>query len=118
MALTQDEREKYNNIIQALYGGAVSSSPDQITDDVADVVNTILNSATECSKAVTITATLIELLFPPSGIIDFTVAVIKTGYNAISDWIDQCQNNQIATACLDSAKLNWRSPLQMALLGI
>lgn len=51
MALTQQEKENYHQLIQEIYDGAVQSSPSQITEEVTDVVNTILNEVVNCSKA-------------------------------------------------------------------
>lgn len=118
MALTQEERETYHELVQRLYGGTVSSSPSQITEDVADIVNTILDEAVECSKAVAITQALISLLFPSTSVISFTKNLVKTGYSAIMDWLAASEGNEAATACIESAKLNWRSRLELALLGM
>lgn len=118
MSPNQDDREKYHALIQQLYGEVINSSPSQIDENVVDVINTILNSAVECSKAVAITPSLIQLLFPSASAIQFTVSIVRTGFDAISSWIEASQDNQIAISCLESAKINWRSTLEMALLGI
>lgn len=34
------------------------------------------------------------------------------------NWIDAIQGNRIYSICLSQAKINWKSPLQLALLGI
>lgn len=44
--------------------------------------------------------------------------IVTSGLQAIFNWIDAIQGNRIYSICLAQAKLNWKSPLQLALLGI
>jgi hypothetical protein len=112
MAITEEEKQAYNDLIQNLYDGSLNSSPEMISQEVIDIVNTIL------TKAIAITEELINLLFPSGTLGRLTKDIVTSGLQAIFNWIDAIQGNRIYSICLAQAKLNWKSPLQLALLGI
>ena len=118
MAITEEEKQAYNDLIQNLYDGSLNSSPEMISQEVIDIVNTILTEAIECSKAIAITEELINILFPSGTLGRLTKDIVTSGLQAIFNWIDAIQGNRIYSICLAQAKLNWKSPLQLALIGI
>jgi hypothetical protein len=118
MALTNDQKAYYHQTIQNLYGGVVYSSPGMITESVADVVNTILDEAMECSKAFAVTEQLLNFLYPSGTFGDLTYDLFEGAYEAITNWIKVIETNRVYEACINTAKLNYRTPLELALLGI
>jgi hypothetical protein len=45
MAITEEEKQAYNDLIQNLYDGSLNSSPEMISQEVIDIVNTILTES-------------------------------------------------------------------------
>ncbi len=88
MAITEEEKQAYNDLIQNLYDGSLNSSPEMISQEVIDIVNTILTEAIECSKAIAITEELINLLFPSGTLGRLTKDIVTSGLQAIFNWID------------------------------
>jgi len=118
MALTNDQQAAYHAMIQKLYGGVVYSTPSMITDSVASVVNTILDEAIECSKAFVITEELIGYLYPVGTFAGLTRDLVESARSVLENWVEVISGNRIYEACINTAKLNHRTPLELALLGI
>lgn len=141
--MTNEERQMYVSIIKKLYGNTISVSDDQISDEVAEIVNNILVSIRTCtgnlgiftsivqgvadglrSVAEFVTFNLIhDILTGKVGQNNF-VSSLKESFGTafvisfVTTWTDILLNNKQSTICVNTAKLNWKSALAIALLGI
>lgn len=52
MALTYEEKQDIADTIKVIFKGAVPATPNQITDEVADMVTKIINEIAVCSKRI------------------------------------------------------------------
>mgnify|MGYP000447246408 CR=1 FL=1 len=62
MSLSAEDKQKYHEIIQSVWSGSVSSTPSQITEEVADIVDTVINETYSCSENFAGTLTLLAAI--------------------------------------------------------
>ena len=139
--MTLQEREMYVAIIKKLYGTTVYVDESQITDEVVDIVETILKEIRSCSVNLGIFISVVQGLADalqataealPEEIIEdmlrdqdlswirnmrsnCTEAFVES---FVTTWIDLLTGNKQSIICVNTAKLNWKSALAIALLGI
>lgn len=139
--MTLQERQMYVNIIKKLYGTTIYVDESQITDEVVEIVETILKEIRNCTKNLGIFISIVQGLADalqatgealPEEIIDdmlkdqnlewirnmrknFTEAFVES---FVTTWINILTGAQQSTICVNTAKLNWKSALAIALLGI
>ncbi|CAF4080045.1 unnamed protein product, partial [Rotaria sordida] len=118
--LDSTDRDNYHNLIQKIWSGVVRSSPSQINNQCVNIVNTILDTVMECSKRMALTQHLYEELyaiafFRPPNISKVIYKIVK---EFILAWMEASRNENVYQACLNTAKLQWRSPIELALLGL
>lgn len=139
--MTLQEREMYVVLIKKLYGTTVYVDESQITDEVVDIVETILKEIRSCSVNLGIFISVVQGLADalqataealPEEIIEdmlrdqdlswirnmrsnFTEAFVES---FVTTWIDLLTGNKQSIICVNTAKLNWKSALAIALLGI
>lgn len=148
MALTLDERQEYVDIIKALYGSSMYVDESQITDEVADIVETILLEIRSGTMYMGIFATVVNAVVggmvavleslgfgtAPSRVAfveealkdplkDWVKKKVQTfgkGFakSMFKQWKDILMGNLQSKAVVNSAALNWKSALAIALLGI
>ena len=112
------DRQNYHEMIQSIWSGAVRSSPSQINQECVQIVNTVLYSAVQCSDRLPYTEALLRAVYGGSKPSSITSLAIKTFSVAFKGWIKSVSNDRLYQACLNSARLPWRSPIEIALLGI
>lgn len=138
--LTNIEKQMYATAIGHLFGGAVTATPEQITKEIADDVDIMIKEIAGCSEAVQnfafslfynfvlawVPGKAVEYVFDHvpqnvytmlgqwyvSGQVDETVESI------IGDWVANLIRNRRFIGCIYQARANWRSKIQMALMGI
>lgn len=139
--MTLQERQMYVNIIKKLYGTTIYVDESQITDEVVEIVETILKEIRNCTKSLGIFISIVQGLADalqataealPKEIIEdmlkdqdlewirnmrknFTEAFVES---FVTTWINILTGAQQSTICVNTAKLNWKSALAIALLGI
>lgn len=115
MSLTSTEKQRYSQLIQNLWNGSVSSSTSQISEDVADIVDTVIDEIHNCSDAFAGTLAFIAAI---GGTWLLPRKIIKDYYNALNDWISDVEGSITYQACINQATLNWKSALALALMGL
>ncbi|EPF70798.1 hypothetical protein GCM10025882_26830 [Acinetobacter gyllenbergii] len=139
--MTLQERQMYVTIIKKLYGTSIYVDESQITDEVVGIVETILKEIRNCTKSLGIFISIVQGLADalqatgealPKEIIEdmlkdqdlewirnmrknFTEAFVES---FVTTWINILTGAQQSTTCVNGAKLNWKSALAIALLGI
>lgn len=142
--MTLDERKAYVEIIKNLYGNSIYVDESMISQEVVDILETIVYEIRNCSVGLGIFASIVnglgdalqglfgDLLSNPFQFAEdslkdkskkwlqekaaqFGADFLKT---FIKTWFDILKGNTQSRACINSAALNWKSPLAIALLGI
>ncbi|MHB0774293.1 hypothetical protein [Halomonas sp. WWR20] len=112
MALTVEEHNDYHEIIQAIFGGTVGSTPDQVNEEVADIVDQVIDEIYECSQGMVVADALLNFWFPQASF----RALASTTKTAIQDLMKVNQGFRY-TLCANATRLNWKSALTIALMG-
>ncbi|MCH4248559.1 hypothetical protein [Acinetobacter populi] len=139
--MTLAERELYVKIIKALYGNSVYVDESMISDEVAEIVDKILQEIRSCTVGLGIFIAIVQ------GVVDglqnigenigFDIAddmlrdnevnwVRKIAsnfgsgfaYSFVDTWLSILMNDTQSLACKNAAALNWKSALAIALLGL
>ncbi|HFC8543204.1 TPA: hypothetical protein ACFP4Q_001332 [Neisseria weaveri] len=120
MALTQQEKELYVAFIESVYQGAVPVSVSNINPEVANIVDQMLAAITKCSKGMAVTHAVYSAFYGnvPATIPSVLKQLGKAGANTLKSWIKIASSDKRYKSCISSVALTWRSPLQMALMGI
>ncbi|CAF1121371.1 unnamed protein product [Rotaria sordida] len=116
--LNATSRVNYHNLIQSIWSGVVRSSPEQINNQCVDIVNTVLSEVIKCSHRLAYTEKLLQLLESPPDLVSITEVLVDIFIEAIRQWMESGQHEDIYRTCLNAAKLKWRSPIEIALLGL
>ncbi|GAA5132664.1 hypothetical protein [Alloalcanivorax gelatiniphagus] len=115
MALSMEEKQRYHDLIQSIWSGSVSSSPSQITEAVADIVDSVLNQSYQCSENFSGTLSFLAVI---GGAWILPRNIVKHYFEALNTWLSAVEGSVTYRACLSQAALNWKSPLVLALMGL
>lgn len=139
--MTLQEREMYVEIIKKLYGTSIYVDESQISNEVVEIVEKILKEIRSCSVSLGIFTSIVQGLadalvgtaaaVPKEAVDDllrdqeFTwIRNMRANYaeafveSFVTTWVDILTGNQQSLICVNTAKLNWKSALAMALMGI
>lgn len=130
---TADTKFLISGIIDGIWGKGViaNNTPENINDDVIDVVNDVVERIKTCSKTMVAVDITYNLLYSAPGTIKEVLAglVADMVANGINDpnhnvlatyigWFNALRGNRQYRTCIVSAALYNRSRLEMAFLGI
>lgn len=120
MALTQEEKEFYALFINQVYDGALNVSANDITPEVVEVVDGMFLAIRECSKAMASTHAVYSAFYGNAitSLSALMKALRKAAVETTKNWLKVTQENAAYRSCMKATALRWRSPLQMALMGI
>ena len=120
MNLTYEEKQDIAEAIKVIFKGALPATPNQITEEVADMVTKIINGITVCSKRIEKTLkTTQQILYMGYPI---QILIGKVGKEVLGafleNWFTQLSKNFATRACAVTAAAKWRSPVTLALMGL
>lgn len=120
MALTQQEKELYVAFIDSVYQGVLPVRAGDITPEVAGIADQMLAAIVQCSSGMAVTHAAYSAFY---GKIPVSLSAIlkqlgKAAVGTTKSWIKAALAERRYKACVSGVALRWRSPLQMALLGI
>lgn len=120
MALTYEEKQDIADTIKVIFKGAVPATPNQITDEVADMVTKIINEIAVCSKRIEKTLTTTQQILYMGYPIQILIGKVgkKALGNLLENWFKQLSKNFATRACTVTATAKWRSPVTLALMGL
>ena len=98
MSLSTEEKQLYAGFIHNVYNGAVHADADDITPEVADI----------CDK----------LAFYGKPFLSLRTVLKKFAGSLVEKWIETIVKDRRYRVCIAAAALNWRSALEMELMGI
>lgn len=138
--LTQIEKEIYASAINSLFGGSVQATPDQITLSITQDVDTMIQEISKCSKAVGsfafemfynfvlawIPGKAVEYVFEG---VEYQITTLLGQFVAtelvnagvqslLNDLVLFLSRSHRFIGCLYQARANWRSKIQLELMGL
>lgn len=140
--MTYEDKKMYAGMINELFGGAVRATPDQINETICLYVDQMVYDIEKCSKDIASFAFGAFYTFTFAHFtkfaIDYALAKwypgislgreisrwlategIDTGLNDyLSNWIATLIGNRRFVACVYTARVKWRSKIEIELLGI
>lgn len=120
MSLTNEQKAQYVAAIAAIWPNMPNNTVGNISDEVAGYVDQALHAIKQCSQAfalVNITFALFYSLVPGASWKDVLVNAVVNG-TSVGDWISALNGQTAYQACVATTALNWRSIVEMALMGI
>jgi hypothetical protein len=117
MPLTSEQKAGYVAAIAAIWPNMSYNDVDNISDEVAEIMDTVLDSIKTCSIALAGINALYDSFY---GIATGTSwrDVLAAAITTIASWIDSVRTNQTYKACVSTAAANWRSAVELALMGM
>jgi hypothetical protein len=117
MSLTNEQKAAYVAAIDAIWPGLPSNNIGNISDEVAEIMDTVLDSIKTCSKALAGVEAVYDVFYD---VVTGTSwrDVLVSAIGAIAGWIDSVRTDQLYRICVVVTAANWRSAIQMALMGI
>ncbi len=120
--MDQKVREEYVRIINAIWGDGIihNNHPANINDEVVVIIEECLNYIREGSKGLlAINVALSIFYFPPSAYYEIINSFVISGLQGdIAGWIAIAKGDKIYKTTIYNAASTWRSPLQLALMGL
>jgi len=126
MALDLEKKQKYVEYIDKIWSGSMSgNSPENITQEIVDEMELILSEIRICTENIN---TLLDMLIDRFKKIykdrikwemlakEKAVRPGKKSY--VYDWLDMLTENKPYHACVVTAAVNWKSSIQLKLMGI
>ncbi|MDR2164062.1 MAG: hypothetical protein LBO79_00135 [Zoogloeaceae bacterium] len=121
MSLTNDEKAQYVAAIAAVWPVDMpNNNVNNISDEVAGIMDQVLQAIKECSQAfagVNIVFAVFYGVFPPSSWASVLVNALQSG-TSVTAWIEALRGNAAYNACVVTAAANWRSAIELALIGL
>lgn len=120
MNLTYEEKELYVAFIQTVYQGAIPVTANDISPEVVEIADKMLNAIVQCSRQMAVTHAVYSVFYGkvPISIGQILKLLGKAAAQSVKSWIKTGLSDRRYKSCISSVALNWRSPLQMALMGI
>ena len=120
MALTYKEKQDIADAINVIFKGAVPVTPNQITEEVADMVTAIINEIAVCSKRIEKTLKTTQKILYRGYPIQILIGKIGKGVlgKLLESWFGEIYKNFATRACTVTAAAKWRSPVTLALMGL
>lgn len=116
--LTQEMKQGYIDVIHKIWPNVLNRySADDVTEEVAEIIDTVLNSITNCSNGMALVHELFEDFYMPFKINKWRT-LIKEAFDVFSDWLDALEENRKYKVCVTNAAWQWRSVIEMALMGL
>jgi len=117
MSLSDEQKQFYVDAITAIWQGSMpNNSIENISESVAEKIETILYEIQECSKQFAIIFPIYEFIYAITYPAKWVAELLGT-QNAAS-WINDLLANRKFKSCVITAAWNWKSAVQMELDGI
>lgn len=134
--LTKEQvKEAYAKAIEVLFGGVVQASPNEITEQVIQDVDKMIGEIVNCSKNIAkigidiiYKATIGRAVDAVTGYFDNILidTLLDEATSNVQDkiedlfnaWVMALISNRRFVGCLYQARRNWRSKIQIELMGL
>ena len=115
--LTAELRQSYIEVIHKIQPALSNFTADDVTEEVANHMDSVLNSIVRCSNQMALVHELFEEFYMPFKINKWR-KLIKKVSELYQDWRDRLEEQPRYKSCIATAALNWRSTIEMALMGM
>lgn len=118
MSLTYEQKEQYVNAIDAIWQGSMqNNNVNAISDEVKSLVDIVLTEIRNGTKPFLATDITFNIFYIPGIPWQITlVTAVATG--GVTDWIAAIRGNKVYASVVNSAALNFKSSVQLALYGL
>lgn len=117
MSLTTEQKAGYVVAIAAIWPNMSNNTVNNISDEVAEIMDTVLDSIRTCSVALAGVEAAYNMFYDMATGTSWK-DVLASAINAIGGWITSVRTNQQYQACVTVAAANWRSAIELALMGL
>ncbi|HHL3632632.1 hypothetical protein [Neisseria polysaccharea] len=120
MSLSTEEKQLYAVFIHNVYNGAVHADADDITPEVAGICDEMLAAIIRCSIGMTVPDAIFQTFYAkrPESLGTVLEWIEEAAYAAVTQLVEIARTNKRYRSCIVTVALNWRSRLEMALMGI
>ena len=128
-ALTPELKQAYVDAIRILFNGVLTASPDQINTQIVADIDAMIGEIAKCSQAMSRLG--FELIYEVTlgqavgsvteSILDFILvrmAVNDKVQDLIEKWVLKLTDDFRYRPCLEAARVNWKSRVEIDLLDI
>lgn len=120
MALTYHQQKEIADAIKIIWSGAVRVTPDQVTDEVADIVTMVINEIASATTKIKWvyggTLSILYMAIPVTGLIA-TLKKMALG-QLLGIWFREIGKQIGLRAATATTTARWRSPLEIALMQL
>lgn len=113
--------EFYSVFIDKVWSGSVrGNSPEAINAEVMEICDKVQAEIVKCSQAMVAVHVMYELFYTATSL----ASVYKSAKDLLMDpkklldWIDVLAGDKYYRTCVLNAARNWRSPLELAFMGL
>ncbi|WP_323175277.1 hypothetical protein [Neisseria cinerea] len=120
MSLSTEEKQLYAVFIHNVYNGAIHADADDITPEVADICDKLATAIAQCSQKMVWPEAMFREFYgrPFLSLRAVLKALKKLAQSSVKKWIETVATDRRYRICMATAALNWRSALEMELMGI
>lgn len=121
----REKQQAYADAINILFNGAIPVEPEQVNEEVMKLVDAMIADITKCSQKIAsfgfdviyklTTDTALGMFIPTLFIKLGTSAAIKA---LLKKWVLKLSSGYQFIGCLNTARANYRSKIQIELLGL
>lgn len=118
MSLTYEQKQQYVSAINSIWQSSMrNNSVDNISDEVKDLMNTVLTEIRNGTKAFVAVDITFNIFYVPNVPWQVTlVSALATG--SVSDWVAALRGKKQYVAVVNAVALNFKSAVQLALYGL
>lgn len=120
MALTYEQKQEIAKAIEIIWSGAVHASPEQITDEVADIVTNVIHEIASATTKIKYiyggSLSILYMMIPVTGMIAMLEKFVLGQLLGI--WFREIGKQIGLRAATVTATSRWRSPLEIALMQL
>ncbi|MDR2165360.1 MAG: hypothetical protein LBO79_07040 [Zoogloeaceae bacterium] len=114
---TNEQKAQYVAAIAAIWPNMPNNSINNISGEVVDLMGQVLNSIRDCSQAFVAIDATFSLFYDSGSWGDILANALINGIN-VGDWIAALRGNMQYNVCVVTAAANWRSAIELALMGL
>lgn len=120
MSLSIEEKEVYVAFFQELYHNALSVSVDDITLEVAQMGDKMIDTIYQCSKQMIWAHALFAVFYglPSLSVKSFLIKFGKAAVKNAKKWLDVLNKHRSYRTCVIAVANQYRTLLEMALNGL
>jgi hypothetical protein len=114
---TNEQKAQYVAAIAAIWPNISNNSIGNISDEVVEIMDQVLSAIRQCSQAFAVIEAVFSVFYGAGSWRDILVNALASG-TSVGNWIAALRGNVQYRACVVTAAANWRSAIELALMGL